>query len=106
MGLALAGFVKSHCAEATPVATFTRRSNLPEGFGVISIASGAESWWSGESVENTLSGIQQQLAARITAKNKLLPTHRKNLPNSPIWLLLYSGVGVSRSIEMPHGIDQ
>ena len=79
---------------------------MPEGFGVISIASGAESWWSGESVENTLSGIQQQLAARIIAKNKLLPTHRKNLPNSPIWLLLYSGVGVSRSIEMPHGIDQ
>jgi hypothetical protein len=106
MAHALAGFVKSHRGEANTVATFTRRDKLPEGFGVISIDSNPGPWWSGEGVENTFEGIYQQLAARIAAKNKLLPTYRANLPNSPIWILLYSCAGVSRGVHMPYGISE
>jgi len=107
MAQRLACFVKSHCSEATPVATFTRRDKLPEGFGVISIDSNPGPWWGGESVGNTLEGIYQQLAARIAAKNKLVPTYRKNLPpGTEVWLLLYSTAAVSRSIPVPRGIDE
>jgi hypothetical protein len=100
----LVEFVRAHCGEATPVATFQRRDRLPDGFGVVSIAATLGPWYSGESVSMTVAGIRRQLAARIAAKNKLLPRYRANLPNSPIWLLLYSGAGVSRGVEMAHGI--
>jgi hypothetical protein len=106
MADALVRFVKSHCCEAAPGAIFERRHELPDGFSVIGIDSNPGPWWSGESVNNTLDGIRQQLAARIEAKNKLLPRYRATLPNSPMWLLLFSCTGVSRSVEMPHGISE
>jgi hypothetical protein len=106
MAEALVGFVKSHRAQAAPVVTFEKRNDLPDGFSVISIDSNPGCWWSGESVENTLYGIRQQLASRMAAKNKRVSRYRETLPNLPIWLLLYSGAEVSRSIEMPHGIGE
>jgi hypothetical protein len=95
----LAEFVRSHRAQAVPVSTFDRRADMPEGFSVISISTSTDSWLSGESVNLTLDQIRQQIAERIEAKNKLLPTYRSNLPK--IWLLIYSGVEVSRSVPIP-----
>lgn len=106
MARALSAFVTSHCGQAKLVATFVRRDKLPDGFGTISIASGAGAWFSGESVGNTVSGIHQQLAARIAAKSSLVPRYRANLPDSPIWLLLYSGAGVPRGVPMVKGLDE
>lgn len=103
---ALSAFVTSHREQASPVATFLRRDKLPYGFGTISIASVAEPWFSGESVGNTISGIHRQLSARIAAKNSLVPSYRANLPDSPIWLLVYSGAGVSRGVPMVTGINE
>jgi hypothetical protein len=55
----------------------------------------------------SISDIRQRLASRIGAKNKRLPTYRANSPHgSPVWLLLYSRVTVSRSLPIPYGIDQ
>lgn len=102
----LVDFVRSNCALANPIFMTDRRNRLPDGFSVVSIDSNPGPWWSGEGVGNTVEGIYQQLAARIAAKNKLLPTYRANLPNSPIWLLLYSCVGVSRGVHMPYGISE
>jgi hypothetical protein len=105
MAKSLAEFVRSHRAQATPVATFDWRPDMPEGFGVISISATTGSWWSGESVNLVLDQIHQQIAERIEAKNKVLPTYRYNLPGVPIWLLIYSGMEISRGVPIPHGID-
>jgi hypothetical protein len=106
MAHALSVFVTSNCEQATPAVTFARRDKLPYGFGLISIASGAEPWFSAESVGNTVSGIHQQLSARIAAKNSLVSRYRANLTGSPVWLLLYSGTSVSRSVPMVAGINE
>jgi hypothetical protein len=100
----LAEFVRSHRAQATPVATFDRRSDLPVGFGVISICAESGPWFSGTSISLTLSQIHQLLAERISAKNDLLPTYRSNLPNSPIWLPIFSCMEVSRGVQIPCGL--
>jgi hypothetical protein len=102
MAGALAEFVRLHRGEATPVATLTRRANLPEGFGVISISSTSGPWFGGESVGLTLTQIRQQIAERISAKNKRLPTYRANLPGASIWLLIYSCTEVSRGVPIPY----
>jgi hypothetical protein len=106
MAHALSVFVTSNCEQATPAVTFARRDKLPYGFGLISIASGPEPWFSAESVGNTVSGIHQQLSARIAAKNSLVSRYRANLTGSPVWLLLYSGTSVSRSVPMVAGINE
>jgi hypothetical protein len=102
---ALISFVKAHRDKASPVAaTFTRR--IPDGFSVITIASRPGPWWSGESMPNSPEGTRQQLAVMIESKNKLLRRYRANLPNSPMWLLVYSCAEVSRGVQMPHGISE
>jgi len=102
MARAVVQFVRSHRGQATPVATFSRLDNLPEGFGVIGISATSGPWFAGESIGLTLSQIHQQIAARISVKNELLPTYRSSLPNSPIWLLIHSCPAVSRGVPMPH----
>jgi hypothetical protein len=103
---ALVDFVRAHCNEANPVAIFTRLRKIPDGFGTVIIRSTPRPWWSGESSSNMLEDIQEQIAASIAGKNKLLATYRANLPNTPIWLLLYSCAGVSRGIEMWPVVDE
>jgi hypothetical protein len=49
-------------------------------------------------------GIRQQVATTIESKNKLLSRYQANLPDSPIWLLIYSCAEVSRGVPMPRGI--
>src|SRR5580692_1959575 len=106
MADALASFVRLHSRKADPVVTFERIHGIPDGFGVISICSAPGPWRSGKSVNITLDGIQQQLGDRIEAKNKLLPRYRVNLPNAPIWLLIFSCMEVSRGVPVPHGISE
>jgi hypothetical protein len=103
---ALVEFVKSHYGQATPMATFSKLADLPEGFGVVHVDSTGDHWTCGESGVTTVSEIYEQLASRISAKNKLLPTYRARLPHSAIWLLLYSGVAVSRGVPIPHGLSE
>ncbi len=106
MGDELASFVKTHCHEATPTKSFNRLRGIPDGFGVVSIHAGPGSWYAGQSVGVTFDGIYAQLANRIASKDALLPTYRANLPNAPIWLLLYSCWEVARSVPMPSGIRE
>jgi hypothetical protein len=102
----LVDFVRAHSHQATPVATYQRRNQLPRGFGVVSIAAGTEPWFSGASGSQTVAGIYNELSRRIAEKNARLPTYRQNLQSAAIWLLLYSGVAVSNGIEIPHGIQE
>ncbi len=106
MALALAEFVSSHHHLATPVATFY--AGLPALFFSVTIASFASgrSWDSGECGGYTVNDIYEQLASRINEKNNRLGAYRANLPNVPIWLLIYTGVAVSRGMSIPHGIEQ
>ncbi len=106
MARALVEFVKLHYRQATPVVTLSNRADLPDGFGVIHIDSTGACWTSGESGGTTVSEIHEQLASRISAKNKLLPRYRARLPHSAIWLLVYSGVAVSRGVPIPHGMSE
>lgn len=104
MAQALSAFVMSHRQQANPVATFDRHDEIPDGFGVISIVSDAGTWFCGESVGNSVSGIHRELSTRIAVKNSRVPNYRVNLPDSPIWLLLHSGIAVPESVPIPWGI--
>jgi hypothetical protein len=106
MARALAEFVSSHRHLATPVSTFYK--GFPSLFFSVTIASFASGrpWWSGECGGYTVNDVYEQLALRIKDKNDRLPSYRSNLPNAPIWLLIYTGVAVSRSMSIPHGIEQ
>jgi hypothetical protein len=105
MARSLVEFVAANCMRANPVIGFSGRET-PEGFGPLSIAAESGAWWGGECGGITVSEIREQLASRINAKNKLLPKYRANLSNAAIWLLVYSGVAVSRSVPMPYGIGE
>lgn len=106
MARELVDFVRAHSHEATPVATYERRDQLPRGFGVVSIAAGIDPWFSGGCGSFTVAGIYYELSRRIAAKNAHLATYRQNLPAASIWLLLYSGAAVSNGIEIPYGIEE
>jgi hypothetical protein len=105
MATVLAEFVSSHQHLASPVKTFY------EGFPALFFSVTIESdrlppWTSNECSGFTVEDVYVQLALRIKEKDKLLPTYRENIPDSPIWLLIYTTFGVSRSMSMPHGIEQ
>lgn len=102
----LSAFVAAHAQEATPLATFVRLHKLPEGFGTISILSGQEPWVAQESVTVTFDGIHHQFSERIAAKNRLVPQYRLNLPDSPIFLLIYTCAGVSRHVPPSTGTTE
>ena len=103
MAQRLSRFVRERCREAKPVKSFNRL-DAPEGFGVVSICSTPGPWFGGKSCGVTLEGIYHQLSRRIEEKNERLRQYRANLPNAPIWLLLYSCWEVARGVPMPHGI--
>jgi hypothetical protein len=89
-------------------AVVLKDSELPEGFDHILITDDEPGeWWCGEGGGITLSEIPIELAAKISAKNKLLPTYRANLSTgAKVWLLLYSRVTVARGVPIPHGIEE
>ncbi len=52
------------------------------------------------------SRYSQSSGSRIAAKNSLVDTYRSNLPDgAELWLLLYSGVTVARSMPIPDDIE-
>jgi hypothetical protein len=106
LALALTEFVKANVERANPFVTLYRPAT-PDGFDSIVVSSESRDWWCGEGGGYSLNDIRPQLAARITSKDKLVPTYRANLPaGARVWLLLYSGVTVARSMMIPHGIEE
>jgi hypothetical protein len=106
LATSIAEFVKENIDSSN--AAFYR-PEIPEGvfFIVISADMGQRAWWCGECGGFTVSDIRQQLAARIKAKNKLLPTYRRNLKEgAAVWLLLYTDASVARSMSIPFGIEE
>jgi hypothetical protein len=105
MARVLAEFVSSRQHLASPVATFYE--GFPALFFSVTIESDRQPpWTSSECCGFTVDDVYAQLALRIREKDKLLPTYRQNVPDTPMWLLIYTTFGVSRSMSMPHGIEQ
>jgi len=103
MARALADLVAGNAHRANPFVSF-ERDELPDGFSSVTIDSLlAEDWWSGEvGGYNVLTDTRGQLTERISSKDKLVPTYRANLGGKArVWLLLYSGVTVARSMMIP-----
>lgn len=105
MGRALADFVRANPLAGKVAQTFSWRPDLPKGFGIICIRMDTHPWIAHEFLDLNSDQIHQQIAARIAAKNTLLPTYRTNLPQSPIWLLLFSSIGVSTGIPLTGPIE-
>jgi hypothetical protein len=107
MARTLTQFVKANIPKPNEVANFNDLE-LPEGFGSMSIvAEQPGDWLCGEGGSFSVSNIHEALASSISAKNKLLPTYRKNLaPAAQVWLLLYSTISVSRGMSIPYGIGE
>ena len=102
---ALTDFVKANVHRANPFVSLYR-PETPDGFDSIVISPESRDWWCGEGGGYSLNDIRPQLTARISNKDKLVPTYRANLPTGArVWLLLYSGVTVARSMMIPHGIE-
>jgi hypothetical protein len=104
---ALSEFVRSNVDRAIPFGSFAYR-DAPDGFDSVVIAAEAtpRSWWSGEVGGVTVGDIRRQVENQIAAKDKLVNRYRLNLPrDAELWLLLYTGVTVSRSMPIPHGIE-
>jgi hypothetical protein len=113
MARALADLVAGNALRANPFVSLRPEwdelkreweNELPDGFSSVTINSlWAEDWWSGEvGGYNVLTDTRSQLTKRIHSKDKLVPTYRANLgENARVWLLLYSGVTVARSMIIP-----
>jgi len=104
---ALSDFVQMKANSANPIASFAYR-DAPQGFDSVVIV--AESrpgdWCSAEVGGVTIGDIRSQVELRIAAKDSLVGTYRSNLSrDAKLWLLLYSGVTVARSMPIPHGIE-
>jgi hypothetical protein len=106
MAPVLAEFVKANLPGPTETLNFGNLK-LPAGLGSMSIWRESRDWWCGEGGSYSVSDIREALTSSITAKNRLVPTYRKNLaPGAQVWLLLYSTFAVSRGMEIPYGIEQ
>jgi hypothetical protein len=102
----LVEFVKTNVHRANPYVSLYR-PETPDGFDSVVISAESRDWWCGEGGGYSLSDIRPQLAARISAKEKLVSTYRAHLPeDAKVWLLLYTGVTVARSMMIPHGMEE
>jgi hypothetical protein len=109
MAHALTEFVQANVHRANPAVISKRDEGAPKGFDSVLIVadSNPQDWWSGEGGGVSLDDIEPQVAARIAAKDERVPTYRSNLPDrAHLWLLLYTGVTVARSMPIPHGIEK
>lgn len=107
LACALSKFVQANVHRANPVAP-SKYHDIPDGFDSVVIVAEPNpgDWWSGEVGGVSLADIRTQVEARIAAKDTLVDTYRSNLPDgAELWLLLYSGVTVARSMPIPHGIE-
>jgi hypothetical protein len=115
MAQALANFVAKNAHRANPFVALGTEwhkpklewDELPDGFSSVVIDSQltdeTDDWWSGEvGGYNVLTDTRGQVTEQIRAKDKHVPTYRANLgENASVWLLLYSGVSVARSMTIP-----
>lgn len=97
--------VQQNRHRANPAAVL-EGDELPEGFDHILITDQTREWWSGEAGGIHLAEIYPEIAAKIAAKNPLVPRYRINLPGAELWLLLFSRVTVARSVPIPAGIEE
>src|SRR5579864_938537 len=98
--------VQAHRHRANP-AVVLKGEELPEGFDHILITNGSAEWCCGEGGGIHLSEIYPEIAAKIAAKNPLVPKYRANLRSgAKLWLLLFSRVTVARSVPIPAGIEE
>jgi hypothetical protein len=101
----LADFIRANVHRANHFVSLYR-PETPDGFDSVVISAESRDWWCGEGGSYSLDDIRPQLAARISDKDKLVPTYRANLPaGANVWLLLHTGVTVARSMMIPHGIQ-
>jgi hypothetical protein len=106
LAVALTEFVRANVHRANPFVSLYR-PETPDGFDSVVISPESRDWWCGEGGGYSLDDIRPQLAARISSKDKLVGTYRVNLPaGARVWLLLYTGVTVARSMMIPHGIEE
>ena|GEM_PF-1686465 len=83
------------------------RTEMPPGFLAIAIIPKFGDWWHDECVTYTLEDIQQQIAERISEKNKKIPQYRECLPScARIWLLLYTRSSVTHYVPIPRQIQE
>jgi hypothetical protein len=104
---ALSEFVQRNVDRAKPIASFAY-GDAPNGFdSVVIVAESAPGdWWGGEVGGIALGDVRTQVEMRIAAKDNLVSTYGSNLPrDAELWLLLYSGMTVARSMPIPRGID-
>jgi hypothetical protein len=98
--------VRAHRHRANP-AVVLKAKELPQGFDHILITNESNEWWCGEAGGIHLCEIYPEIAAKIAAKNPLVPKYRANLPSGAhLWLLLFSRVTVARSVPIPAGIEE
>jgi len=99
-------FVKANVHRANPFVS-SYRPETPDGFDSVVISAESRDWWCGEGGGYSLGDIRPQLAARISDKDKLVSAYRAHLPaGANVWLLLYTGVTVARSMMIAHGIEE
>jgi hypothetical protein len=104
---ALSEFVRRNVDRAIPFVSFAYR-DAPDGFDSVVIAAESipRSWRSGEVGGISVGDIRPQVEMQIAAKDKLVDRYRSNLPrDAELWLLLYTGITVSRSMPIPYGIE-
>ena len=102
MARSLCDYVKANLNRAK-----SDRSEEPSGFSTIVIIPESGDWWHDECVAYTVDDIRQQLAERITEKNKKIQKYREGLPaRAQIWLLLHTGSSVTRHVPVPHRIQE
>ena len=102
---ALADFVNANVHRATPFVSLYR-PETPDGFDSVVISPESRDWWCGEGGSYSLNDIRPQLAIRISDKDSRVPIYRAHLPaGAHVWLLLYTGVTVARSMMIPHDIE-
>jgi hypothetical protein len=110
MADALTEFVRANNHRANPSVTFMRHeTQMPKGYDAITIIAQPDrkDWWSGEGGGVHVSNIRPQVETGIRAKDKLVPIYRSNLPHeAQIWLLLYTGVTVARSMPIPYRAEE
>jgi hypothetical protein len=103
----LAEFVLDHRpADAADIRTYVLRDQVPHGFSVISIAPGTGAWFCSSDVTLTLNAIYGAVESRISEKNRRIASYRRNVPDAPIWLLLYSDMSIAGGIVIPHEMEK
>jgi len=105
MANTLAEFVRKNVPTERRFVSLSQR-RTPKHFGGIVITLDPDDWWSAEGSSVTVIDIQNALSSLVESKNQRVAKYRSNLaPKAGIWLLLYTVSSVSRSMPIPHGIE-